>query len=43
MIDSKIPSLSIACILRHIITGNPEQIMLDGKAIKSTDAMHCQK
>ena len=39
MIDSKMLSLSIACILRHIITANPEQIMLDGKAIKSTDAM----
>ena len=37
MIDFKMLSLSMACILRHIITGNPEQIMLDGKAIKSTD------
>lgn len=37
MIDFKMLSLSMACILRHIITGNPKQIMLDGKAIKSTD------
>lgn len=39
IIDSKMLSLSIACILKHIITENPEQIMLDGKAIKSTDAI----
>ena len=39
MIDSKMLSLSIACILRHIITANPEQIMLDGKAIRATDAI----
>ena len=39
MIDSKMLSLSIACILRHIITATPEQIMLDGKAIRSTDAI----
>ena len=39
MIDSKMLSLSIACILRHIITAKPEQIMLDGKAIRATDAI----
>ena len=39
MIDSKMLSLSIACILRHIITAKPEQIMLDGKAIRATDVI----
>lgn len=39
MIDSKMLSLSMVCILRNIITKNHEQIMLDGKAIKSTDAI----
>ena len=39
MIDSKMLSLSIAFILRHIITAKPEQIMLDGKAIRATDAI----
>ena len=39
MVDSKMLSLSIACILRHIIKSKPEQIMVDGKAIRSTDAI----
>ena len=39
MVDSKMLSLSITCILKHIITTNHEQIMLDGKAIRSTDTI----
>ena len=31
--------LCIVCILNSIIKSNPEQIMIDGKAIRSTDAM----
>lgn len=36
MLNSKIISLSIVCIL---ITNETEQIMIDGKAIRSTDAI----
>ena len=39
MVDSKMLGLSITCILRHIISSDHEQIMLDGKAIRSTDAI----
>ena len=39
MIDSKMLGLSITCILRHIISSDHEQIMLDEKAIRSTDAI----
>ena len=39
MINPKWLGLSIACILRTLIKENPKQIMLDGKAIKSTDAI----
>ena len=39
MIDSKMLGLSIVCILKNIIKSKSEQIMLDGKAIRSTDAI----
>lgn len=39
MVDPKWLSLSIVCILNTLIKNNPSQIMLDGKAIKSTDAI----
>ncbi len=39
MIDSKWLSISIACILNTLIKNKAKQIMLDGKAIKSTDAI----
>lgn len=39
MIDSKWLGLSTVCILKHLIKKEHEQIMIDGKAIKSTDAM----
>ena len=38
MISPKWLGLSIVCILKTLIKENHEQIMLDGKAIKSTDA-----
>ena len=38
-INPKWLSLSIVCILNTLIKNNPSQIMLDGKAIKSTDAI----
>lgn len=39
MINPKLLSLSIVCILKTLIKGKATQIMLDGKAIKSTDAI----
>ncbi len=39
MVNPKWLSLSIVCILNTLIKNNPSQIMLDGKAIKSTDAI----
>ena len=39
MISPKWLSLSIVCILNTLIKNKPKQIMLDGKAIKSTDAI----
>ncbi len=39
IINPKWLSLSIVCILNTLIKSNPSQIMLDGKAIKSTDAI----
>lgn len=39
MISPKWLGLSISCILKTIIKEKTEQIMLDGKAIKSTDAI----
>lgn len=39
MLNSKWLSLSIVCILNTLIKTKPSQIMLDGKAIKSTDAI----
>ena len=38
-INPKWLSLSIVCILNTLIKNKPTQIMLDGKAIKSTDAI----
>ena len=38
-INPKWLSLSIVCILNTLIKSNPSQIMLDGKVIKSTDAI----
>ena len=38
-INPKWLSLSVVCILNTLIKNKPNQIMLDGKAIKSTDAM----
>ena len=43
MISPQWLSLSIVCILNTLIKEKANQIMIDGKAIKSTDAMHCQK
>ena len=39
MVNSKWLSLSIVCILKMLIKQKGSQIMLDGKAIKSTDAI----
>ena len=39
MVNPKWLSLSIVCILNTLIKNNPSQIMLDGKVIKSTDAI----
>ena len=39
MLNPKWLGLSITCILKTLIKENPEQIMLDGKAIKSADAI----
>lgn len=39
MIDSKWLALSIVCILKTLIKDEANQIMLDGKVIKSTDAI----
>lgn len=39
MLDSKWLGLSIVCILNSLIKEKAKQIMLDGKAIKSTDAI----
>lgn len=39
MISPKWLSLSIVCILKSLIKEKHEQIMIDGKAIKSTDAI----
>lgn len=39
MIDSKWLGLSVTCILNTLIKEKVSQIMLDGKAIKSTDAI----
>lgn len=39
MINPKWLSLSIVCILNTLIKDKPEQLMLDGKVIKSTDAI----
>ena len=39
MINPKWLSLSIVCILNTLIKNKPKQLMLDGKAIKSTDAI----
>ena len=39
MVNPKWLSLSIVRILNTLIKSNPSQIMLDGKAIKSTDAI----
>ena len=39
MINPKWLGLSIVCILKTLIKERPEQIMLDGKAIRSTDAI----
>ena len=39
IIDPKWLGLSVVCILKTLIKSKPEQIMLDGKAIKSTDAI----
>lgn len=39
MIDSKWLSLSVVCILNTLIKEKATQIMLDGKAIKTTDAI----
>lgn len=43
MLDSKKLSLVVLAILLSLIKENPEQIMLDGKAIKTTDAMKCME
>ncbi len=43
MVNPKWLSLSIVCILNTLIKNKPEQIMLDGKAIKSTDAIRTIK
>lgn len=39
MLNPKWLGLSIVCILNTLIKQKPEQIMLDGKAIRSTDAI----
>lgn len=39
LINPKMRSLSIVCILKDLIKNKETQIMLDGKAIKSTDAI----
>ena len=39
MINPKWLGLSIVCILKTLIKEKPEQIMLDGKAIRSTDTI----
>lgn len=39
MLNPKIISLSIVCILKTLITNVTKQIMIDGKAIRSTDAI----
>lgn len=39
LLSPKWLSISIVCILNTLIKENPKQIMLDGKAIKSTDAI----
>lgn len=40
MLNPKLLSLSIVCILNTLIKNKTKQIMLDGKAIKSTDAIN---
>lgn len=40
MLNPKLLSLSIVCILNTLIKNKTNQIMLDGKAIKSTDAIN---
>lgn len=40
MLNPKLLSLSIVCILNTLIKNETKQIMLDGKAIKSTDAIN---
>ena len=39
MLNPKILSLSIVCILKILIKNETKQIMIDGKAIRSTDAI----
>ena len=39
MLNPKILSLSIVCILKTLIKNETKQIMIDGKAIRSTDAI----
>lgn len=39
LIKPKMLSLSVVCILKNLIKNKETQIMLDGKAIKSTDAI----
>ena len=39
VLNSKIISLSIVCILKTLITNVTKQIMINGKAIRSTDAI----
>lgn len=43
LVSPKWLSLSIVCILNTLIKNKPEQIMLDGKVIKSTDAIRTIK
>lgn len=43
LVNPKWLSLSIVCILNTMIKNKPEQVMLDGKAIKSTDAIRTIK
>ena len=39
MLNSKMISLSIVCILKILITNETKQIMIDRKAIRLTDAI----
>lgn len=43
MINTEWLGLSIVGIVKSLIKEKNKQIMFDGKAIRSTDAMHCQK